>query len=390
MSRPFLLCIMSENVTTPDNDRFYVVLMAGGRGERFWPLSRRRLPKHLVPIWNGRSLLQRAVERVEPLVPRERILVITTADQAPKVRTQLKDLPRSNLIVEPVGRDTCAAVTLSAAIVSARCPDATMAMLPADHIIHDTDRFRQVLRDALLLAARQPVIVTLGIPPTEPATGYGYIRVGEPWQNGTENLPGRTRFHKADAFVEKPPPERALEFLQTGRYRWNAGMFVWGVHTLLEGLREHQPRIHAAAIRWAETARARPGRLRVLLTREYPELPRISIDYALMEKARNVVVADATFDWDDVGSWTALARHLPADEHGNVWKAGCIAIDASNNFVYDDRPASRRTPVALVGVRDMVLVLARDAVLLVHKDQAQKVRDLVRTLEQHPQYQKLL
>ncbi|MGA4644620.1 mannose-1-phosphate guanylyltransferase [Limisphaera sp. 4302-co] len=381
---------MTQGTAASQSDRFYVVLMAGGRGERFWPLSRGDTPKHLLPLWNGRSLLQLAVERVAPVVPRERILVITTVGQAPKVRRQLGDLPAGNVIVEPVGRDTCAAVTLGAALVGARCPDAVMAMLPADHIIHDVQAFGTVLRDALLLAAREPVIVTLGVPPTEPATGYGYIRLGETRTTGPADLPGGTRFYNAEAFVEKPSLERAREYLQSGRYRWNAGMFIWSYATLLEGLREHQPRMHETALRWVETARTRPSRLREVLVREYPELPRISIDYALMEKARNVVVADATFDWDDVGSWTALARHLPAGENGNVFEAEAVAVDSSGNLVYDARSRGTRTPVALVGVQETVVVLTRDAVLLVHKSQAQKVRELVRKLEEDPRYRKLL
>jgi len=367
----------------------YVVLMAGGRGERFWPLSREATPKQLLPLWGGRSLLQLAVERVRGLVPLSRLLVITTANQAAEVRRQLPRLPRTNLVVEPLGRDTCAAVALGAAVVGARCPTAVMAMLPADHIIHDKESFHQVLSDAFDLAARQPVIVTLGIPPTEPATGYGYIRVGERLSGTGEALRSRTLFHRAEAFVEKPSPERAAEFLQTGRYRWNAGMFIWSVTTLLRGLEQYQPTVHAACRRWTEAARS-ASRLARILRRDYSDLPRISIDYALLERAENVVVADATFDWDDVGSWSALARHLPRDDSGNTFQAQCLTVNAAGNLVLDARPKAERTLIALVGIRDTVLVHTRDAILVVPKSQAQQVRELVRKLSADPRYRRLL
>ncbi|MEJ5239020.1 MAG: mannose-1-phosphate guanylyltransferase [Limisphaera sp.] len=374
---------------TASSKERYVVLMAGGRGERFWPLSREKTPKQLLRLWGRKSLLQLAVERLQGLVPPSRVFVITTAVQAAEVRRQLPRLPRANVVIEPMGRDTCAAVALGAAVVAARCPGAVMAMLPADHVIHDAARFRQTLADAFDVAAREPVIVTLGIPPTEPATGYGYIRVGERLELPHNSPRADTIFHKAEAFVEKPTVERAREFLQTGRYRWNAGMFVWSVPTLLRGLEEHQPRIHAACQRWIATGHS-PARLARLLRRDYPTLPRISIDYALMERATNVVVADASFDWDDVGSWSALARHLPRDAAGNTLQADCVTVDASGNLVLDARPGSARTLIALVGVQGLVVVHTRDAVLIVPKDQAQKVRDLVRKLETEPKYRSLL
>lgn len=374
--------------TRPDPER-YVVLMAGGRGERFWPLSRAKTPKQLLPLWGGKSLLQWAVERLDGLVPPTQVFVITTAVQAAEVRRQLPRLPRANVVVEPMGRDTCAAVALGAAMVAARAPQAVMAMLPADHVIQDAARFRQTLADAFDLAARQPVIVTLGIPPTEPATGYGYIRVGRQLDLGRESPRGGTVFHEAEAFVEKPSAERAREFLQSGRYRWNAGMFVWSVPTLLRGLAEHRPDIHAACQRWI-TAGQSPVRLARLLHRDYPGLPRISIDYALMERATNVVVADAPFDWDDVGSWAALARHLPCDPAGNTLQGDCLTVDASGNLVVDARPESKRTLIALVGVQDLVVVQTREATLVVPKARAQQVRELVRKLANEPKYRRLL
>src|SRR5208337_372248 len=259
------------------NDRF-VIIMAGGRGERFWPVSREKTPKQLVSLLGGRSFLQQAVERVLPLVPLKNILVITNAVQAPEVHRQLPRLPRENVVAEPIGRDTCAAVTLGAAIVGQRSTRAVMAVLPADHVIPEEKKFQQVLADSFDLASRGQVIVTIGIKPTEPATGYGYIRVGNtlPPPNGVKRY--KTTFFKAEQFVEKPNFERALEYVNSGQYRWNAGMFLWSFITITQGLEKHQPELAAACQRWFKVAGT--PKLDRLLAKEYPGLKKISIDYA--------------------------------------------------------------------------------------------------------------
>jgi mannose-1-phosphate guanylyltransferase len=373
----------------PSPDRFAVIL-AGGRGERFWPLSRERTPKQLLKLLGPRSLLQQTVDRVRPLVPLENLLVITTAAQAPEVRRQLPGLPRANLLIEPVGCDTAPAVTLAAAVVGARSTTAVMAVLPADHVIPEEKKFQQVLADAFDLAGRGQVIVTLGIPPTEPATGYGYIELGPPLPppNGVKAC--RTTFHKALHFKEKPDLNTALEYLASGRYRWNAGMFIWSFVTLTNGLETHQPELYAACRRWFAAASKGPAALARVLAREYPELKRLSIDYALLEKAHNVVCADADFAWDDLGAWPALARHLKTDAEGNALVADCVHVDAARNLVYDARSKARRTPVALVGVREAVVVLTDDAVLVADQHRAQRVRELVRKLAQSAAHRKLL
>src|SRR3954467_11616814 len=219
-----------KKANTSASDRF-VIIMAGGRGERFWPVSREKTPKQLITLLGGKSFLQQAVERVLPVVPLKNIYIITNAVQAPEVRRQLPKLPKGNVVAEPVGRDTCAAVTLGAALVGARSTTAVMAVLPADHIIPEEKKFQQILADAFDLAARGQVIVTIGIKPTEPATGYGYIHVGEalPPPHGVKRY--KTTFFKAERFVEKPNFERALEYVNSGQYRWNAGMFVWSFVT---------------------------------------------------------------------------------------------------------------------------------------------------------------
>jgi mannose-1-phosphate guanylyltransferase len=372
--------------TATSNPRF-AIIMAGGRGERFWPVSREKTPKQLVTLLGGRSFLQQAVQRVLPLVPLKNVLVITNAVQAPEVHRQLPKLPVENIVAEPIGRDTCAAVTLGAAIAGQRSTSAVMAVLPADQVIPDEKEFQQVLADSFDLAARGQVIVTIGIKPTEPATGYGYIRLGNrlPAPQGVK--PYKTTFFKADQFVEKPALEKALEYVSSGQYRWNAGMFIWSFVTITQGLEKHQPELAAACQRWFQAAGT--PRLAKVLAREYPETRKISIDYALMEHAQNVVVADGVFAWDDLGSWTALARHLKADAEGNCAVGDFIHVDAARNIIFDARTRNR-TPIAVVGLRDAILVQTDDAVLLAHRSQAQKVKELVKKLSESKEYKKLI
>jgi mannose-1-phosphate guanylyltransferase len=370
------------------NAERYVIIMAGGRGERFWPMSREKMPKQLLALLGKKSFLQEAVERVLPLVPAKNIFVITNVAQLPEVRKQLPKIPKANLIAEPVGRDTCAAVTLGAALVGARSTMGVMAVLPADHVIPDAKKFQQILGDAFDLAARGQAIVTIGIKPTEPATGYGYIRVGNelPAPDGVKKY--KTTFFKAEQFVEKPNFERALEYLNSGQYRWNAGMFVWSFVTVTNGLEKHQPEMFAACQRWFKVAN-KPAKLAKVLAKEYPAIKKISIDYALMEHAQNVIVADGALEWDDLGAWPALARHLKADPEGNCAVADFIHVDAARNIIYDAR-TKNKTPITVVGLRDSILVQTDDAVLLAHKSQAQKVKELVRRLGEDGKLKKLV
>jgi mannose-1-phosphate guanylyltransferase len=373
--------------TKPNINERFVIIMAGGKGERFWPVSREKTPKQLITLLGGKSFLQQAVDRVLPLVPLKNIFIITNAVQADAVRKQLPKLPKANVIGEPVGRDTCAAVTLGAAIVGQRSTNGVMAVIPADHVIPEEKKFQQVLADAFDLAGRGQVIVTIGIKPTEPATGYGYIRTGNalPPPNGVK--PYKTTFFKAEQFVEKPYYDRAIEYVNSGQYRWNAGMFVWSFVTITQGLEKHQPEMAQACQRWFKAAGT--PKLEKVLAKEYPEIKKISIDFALMEHAQNVVVADGSFEWDDLGSWNALSRHLKADAEGNCAVADFIHVDAARNIIFDAR-TKNRTPIAVVGLRDSILVQTDDATLLAHKSQAQKVKELVKKLSEDKRYKKLI
>ncbi|MFM2294190.1 MAG: hypothetical protein RLZZ350_603 [Verrucomicrobiota bacterium] len=374
--------------TNANPDRF-VIIMAGGKGERFWPVSREKTPKQLIKLFGDQSFLQEAVARVLPLVPLQNIFIITNAAQAAEVRKQLPKLPKDNVVAEPIGRDTCAAVTLGAALVGARSTTGVMAVLPADHVIPEAKKFQQVLSDAFEVAAKGQAIVTIGIKPTEPATGYGYIRTGNELPTPAGAKKTKTTFFKAEQFVEKPNFDRALEYLNSGQYRWNAGMFVWSFITVTNGLEKHQPEMFAACQRWFKVA-AHPAKLAKVLAKEYPDVKKISIDYALLEPAQNVIVADGAFTWDDLGAWPALARHLKADAEGNCAVADFIHVDAARNIIYDARSKDRRTPIAVVGLRDSILVQTDDAVLLAHKSQAQKIKELVKKMADDARLKKLV
>ena len=373
----------------PDIKDRFVIIMAGGRGERFWPLSRETMPKQLLTLLGKRSFLQSAVDRVLPLVPAKNIFIITNTAQVAEVRKQLPKLQRENVVAEPVGRDTCAAVTLGAALVGARSTTGVMAVLPADHVIPDEKKFQRVLGDAFDLAARGQAIVTIGIKPTEPATGYGYIRIGPELPTPPGAKETKTVFFKVEQFVEKPNLDKAIEYVNSEHYRWNAGMFVWSFITITNGLEQHQPEMFAACQRWFKVA-GQPAKLAKVLAKEYPDIKKISIDFALMEKAHNVIVADGAFEWDDLGAWPALARHVKQDAEGNAAVADFIHVDAARNIIYDARSKDRRTPIAVVGLRDAILVQTDDAVLLAHKSQAQKIKELVKRLAADVRLKKLV
>jgi mannose-1-phosphate guanylyltransferase len=357
----------------------YAVILAGGRGERFWPLSRIHRPKQLLSLVGDSSLLAQAAERLQGLIDPERVFVITSADLVEASRAAAPNLPPANILGEPVGRDTAAAAALGAALVQSRDPDAAFCVLTADHVIGDLGCFRRTLREGLALARQRQVLVTIGIQPDHPSTGYGYIEAGDPFHNADG-----IAFFQARRFVEKPPVDKARAYLDAGNYFWNSGMFIWSAETLIAGLRRHRPPLADAVDAWA--AAARTGSLERALAETYPSLEKISIDYALMEKADNIVVARGEFAWDDVGSWPALANHLEADAAGNVVVGACEAVDSSGSIVVDD--TGRLT--ALVGVEGLVVVHAEGVTLVCRKDRAQDVKKLVERLRGNPDFAHLL
>jgi len=348
----------------------FVVILAGGKGERFWPQSRRRSPKHLLPIVGDQPMLVQTLARVRPLVPAGNIFIITAADQAQAVRKQCPSLPQANIVAEPTGRDTAPAVALAAALVAQHDPHGLFAILPADHVIHDTRAYQADLRAAFAAAGSAAVMVTIGIKPHEAATGFGYIQRGARWKNA-----GARTFYSVRRFVEKPSLKVAQRYLAAGDYLWNAGMFVWSVPVVLQALERDAPALHAGFDQVRRgLAAGRP--LAPLLRKIYPALPKISVDYALLEKAGNVVVLPAAFDWDDVGSWPAIARHHKKDAAGNVLRGRAIVEEGRNNIVVADDGHL----LAVVGADDLIVVHTPDATLVCPRGRAQDIKQLLKRI----------
>lgn len=359
------------------SDRF-VVIMAGGRGERFWPQSRMSRPKHLLPIVGEKTMLAQTVDRVGGVVPKENIFVLTTQSQLEGCRAACTDLPPENIVAEPMGRDTAAATGLATLLVKRRSPQAAFAMLPADHVIHDQPEYRKLLTVAFEAAESADVLVTLGIKPTEPATGFGYIEVAGPWKTF-----GAVPALAAKRFVEKPDARTAQAYLDSGHYYWNAGMFVWRVPVVEAALRAHAPGLYAGL---AQLEQAGQTGWDAAVAKLYPTLQKISVDYAIMEKSTNVVVVPATFDWDDVGAWPAIAKHFPQDDNGNVLRGVAMVEQGSNNIVI----SADGHLTAVIGLSDVVVVHTADATLVVPKEKAQEIKALLKRMGEDAAKQKHL
>jgi len=346
----------------------YALIMAGGGGERFWPKSRQAYPKQLHRIVGARTMIQETVDRISQLVPRERIIVITNRVQAPLIRKQLGGVTASAIVAEPLGRDTAACIALGAAIVMEKDRDGVMVVLPADHVIKNRKKLVANLRDACQVAWEHNCLVTLGIKPTSAATGYGYIRKGKGLDYGL-----KTTFAKVAAFTEKPDGATAKRYLRSGRYFWNSGMFVWRAAVIADALRKQMPGLHRGYER-IRKAVASPGMDRVVRS-VYAGLEKVSIDYGVMEKAANAVVATADFDWDDVGSWLALERHVPADRNQNVILGESVALDTKRCIIIADEGI-----VGCLGLKDIIVVKTPDAVLVSHRSSLHNLKKIIKEL----------
>ena len=343
----------------------YALILAGGSGERFWPLSRRNRPKQLLRLVSERTLLEETVARLEGFVPTERILILTNIEQEKGVRDLLEGFPKQNIIAEPAKRDTAAAVALGAGWVAARDHSATMLALPADHVIADRAAFQETMKTAAAAAEETGALITIGIKPTWACPGFGYIEQGEPVRLRSG---GKIAVHRVVRFREKPNVDLAESFLRKGNFRWNAGMFVWSVPTVLSEFNRHAPEL-ADFISQVRS----PKDLDKILHERFPKLPRISFDYAIMEKTEHVLVVEASFDWDDVGSWQAVAHYFKKDEHGNAANGALTALDSSDNIIFNDG----ETTIALLGVHNLIVVRTGDAILICHRHQAEKIKSLV-------------
>ena len=349
-------------------ERFYGVIMAGGGGTRLWPLSRKARPKQMLSLIEERSLFQSAIDRVNGILPPERILVVTVAEQAAQLREQAPEIPAENFLLEPMPRGTASVVGLAAQALQHRDPQAIMAVLTSDHFIGNQERYQDLLRAAHQVAL-DGYLVTLGIAPTFPATGYGYIQQGE--------LLGTYRdqpVYRAMRFKEKPDDAQARAMLESGDHAWNSGMFVWQVSQILEEIARQMPDL---AAKLAEIGQVWDTPIcQSTLERVWPTIQPETIDYGVMEGARQVAVIPAQgLNWSDVGSWDSLFDVLPADQSGNIVMGGeHIAVDTRDSLVY---VSQEHRLIVTIGVDDLVVVDTGDVLLVCHKSQAQKVRQVV-------------
>ena len=349
----------------------HALIMAGGGGTRFWPRSRQEKPKQFLTLVGDRSLLQQALERIEVMVPPERTWIITGASYCAETARQLPSLPTERIVGEPFGRDTAACIGLGAALIAHADPDGVMLVMPADHVIEPAQEFRRAVLVAEQMVLENPnALVTFGILPAFPATGYGYI------ERGAELTKRQgVAIFRVDSFREKPHIELAEEFLASGKHYWNSGIFVWRAATILSELRNNHPKLAIAVDRIA-AAWETPERDEVL-TKEYVAFERLSIDYAVMEKAAEVLVVQAPFLWDDVGSWLALERRHPQDAHDNTVLANHIGIDTHHCVIAGDDGRL----ITTIGVSDLIIIQDGDAVLVAHRKDEANIKKVVEQLK---------
>jgi mannose-1-phosphate guanylyltransferase len=344
------------------------VIMAGGKGERFWPKSRTHLPKQFLNISGHKSMLQQAIIRLEKLIPITQIFIVTNKLYAELIHAQIPSLPLENIIIEPIGRNTAPCVGLASIIIEEKFPDSTMIVLPSDHIIKNDDGFINILKTAVEVASKGNNLVTLGISPDYPETGYGYIESTE-----EVNLFNDLEVFKVSKFVEKPDLATAQKYLEAGNFYWNSGIFVWRTSVIRGYIRELMPQMHDIL----ETMKAGFKELNSseVISTEFPKMPDQSIDYGIMEKVKQIYVIPCIFGWDDVGSWTALERISDLDENGNVINGNILNLDTKRCII-----ESNGKLIATLGIEDLIIVDTEDVTLICSKDKAQEVRSLIKEL----------
>jgi len=349
----------------------YFVIMAGGVGSRFWPLSRAEKPKQLLNLLGDQSMLRMTIERILPIAQPEKIIVITNINLLSAIREELPELPEENFIGEPFGRNTAPCIGLAATLIEKRAGKSEiMVVLPSDHLIKNDDVFRNTLLAAVEYAGKSKCLITLGVKPTYPETGYGYIQ-----RNNFKTTVHSTEIFSVKTFAEKPNREAAERFILSGDFFWNSGMFIWSVASILSEFELHLPE-HAELFHglkpYLDTADQSNAILDV-----YSGIRAVSIDIGIMEVAEQVCVISADFEWNDVGSWEAVYKISPKDEQGNALNCGqAITLDAANNYFYTNKKM-----VSAIGIENLVVVETEDTLLICKKDESQRVKDLVETLK---------
>jgi len=346
----------------------YAVIMAGGVGTRFWPRSREKSPKQLLEIVGEGTMIQNTVKRISKIIDTKNILIVTNKIQKPMIAKQLPNIPDDNIIIEPFGRNTAPCIGLAALFVRRMDPEAVMVILPSDHIIYDEEEFQKVLRLATWVAYESCKLITVGIHPTRPETGYGYIQVID--EDGKTNPYFDRGVYRVKTFAEKPNLATAKQFLQSGDFLWNSGMFIWRVDTILKEIQNHLPELYGELIKIDDAIGH--DKYEGILETTYKMIRGISIDYGVMEKAKEVFVIKGNFGWSDVGSWDEVYRISGKDNNGNSITGQAFLHDTRNTLIY-----SGDKFVATVGVDDLIIIATDDAVLVCKKGQSQDVKEVV-------------
>jgi mannose-1-phosphate guanylyltransferase len=346
------------------------VIMAGGSGTRFWPLSREKKPKQFLPIVSDKTMIEETVHRLLAKVHLNNIYTIASFDQTRVIRGLLPDLPEENLLVEPQGRDTAPALMLATAWIYLQNPKAVLAALPADHMIKDAPLFLKKLEAGATAATKGENLITFGIPPAYPETGYGYIQFSPEKHLQFLDQP----FFQVQEFKEKPEYEQAKNFLEEGNYFWNSGMFLWQADIFAQKLEKHAPSLFQY---WKSILDALKNKDEIRMAAIFKDIPSISIDYALMEKAEGVLMGKGNFGWSDVGAWSSLADIWPHDKEGNALRGESIILDSQNCLLYNPRKLT-----ALIGVKDIIVVDTEDVLLITQKNMDQKVKNIVEEIKQ--------
>jgi mannose-1-phosphate guanylyltransferase len=350
------------------NDKIHIVIMAGGRGTRFWPESRTHHPKQFLKIVGDESMIRQTLNRVTGVAPPERIYVVTSDGHAALIREHLPELPVKNLLLEPVGRNTAPCIAWASKLIHCQQPDAVIAILASDHVIKPADAFREQILAAASLAVETGKIVTLGIPPDHPETGYGYLQMGQMLGEINE-----LTYSEVFRFIEKPDRLSAERYLREGGYLWNSGIFVFTAERILEEIQTHQPEIMEGIVEIVESCNNRE-----IIQKVFPELPSVSVDIGVMERTKDGILGmPVNFDWSDVGNWQSLYDHITPDDDDNYTKGECFFRDCKRVLGW-----SNDRLIVGIGLEDVIIVETSDAVMICKKDMAQNVAEIVKSLEQ--------